>query len=49
VDGAAEDVPSSALEDELREIAGLSNPDEVLRRLAALVERVRQSTSKSKK
>jgi len=43
VDGAAEAVPSSALEDELREIASLSNPDEVLRRLAVLVERLRTS------
>lgn len=49
VDGAAEAMPSSALEDELREIASLNNPDEVLRRLAALVERIRKATSKSKK
>jgi transcriptional regulator with XRE-family HTH domain len=49
VDGTAEELPPSALEDELREIASLSNPDEVLRRLARLVERTRQTTKKPKK
>lgn len=49
VDGAAEELPSNALEDELREIANLGNPDEVLRRLATIVERIRETTIKSKK
>jgi transcriptional regulator with XRE-family HTH domain len=49
VDGTAEELPSNALEDELSEIAGLTNPNDVLRRLAVIVERVRSPTHKSKR
>lgn len=49
VDGAVDELPTSALEEDLREIATLSNPDEALRRLAEIVEQLRKTTTKPRK